>query len=342
MGIMAKPIIHAIIFGAIIGGCFYPLFNKVMMVTKWKREVVAGLVSSLVVFLLFIPIIYLAFSLSRESFNLYQTLKSMVLANDQSIFESNFIGSFVVKIANIFQVDITLDLIKSKAIEFLQQFSTYVLNTVNSWISNILSFLFDFCIMVVIIYVLFAEGPDFKEYMLKLSPLPDDQEEVIIKKFNQMNYVTLVCNGVGGVIQGGIAGLAFWIAGVPSVLLWSVTMVLLAFIPLVGISIVYIPVSIYLAIKGKVLAAVLLFIFCTIVAFVVENWFKPKFIGNRIKVNSFFVLFCIIGGMGSFGMAGIFYGPIIGIIFLTTAELYHANYAPEAEMVESEINRAED
>jgi predicted PurR-regulated permease PerM len=62
------------------------------------------------------------------------------------------------------------------------------------------------------------------------------------------------------------------------------------------------------------------------VALIIENWFKPWFIGQRIKINSLFVLFCIIGGISYFGIPGIFYGPIIGIVFLTLVDLYHAHY----------------
>ena len=141
-----------------------------------------------------------------------------------------------------------------------------------------------------------------------------------------MNYVTIVCNGLGGIIQGVLAGIGFWIAGIPSIILWTVVMTFLAFIPLLGISIVYVPAVIYIFLKGKTAAAVILFIYCTAVALIVENWFKPRFIGQRIKINSLFVLFCIIGGMSYFGIPGIFYGPIIGIVFLTLVELYHAHY----------------
>lgn len=142
-----------------------------------------------------------------------------------------------------------------------------------------------------------------------------------------MNYVTLVCNGVGGIIQGVFVGIVFWFVGIDSVVLWTVLMILLAFIPLVGISIVTVLASIYLMLMGSVTSGIILFVFTLILALLVENWFKPKFIGDRIQINSTFVLLLIIGGMGVFGMGGIFYGPIICILFLTNVELYHSNYS---------------
>ncbi|MCR9206400.1 MAG: AI-2E family transporter, partial [Halobacteriovoraceae bacterium] len=156
-------------------------------------------------------------------------------------------------------------------------------------------------------------------------------EQMILEKFSQMNDVTLVCNGIGGVIQGLLAGAGMWLAGFESIFLWSVIMVILAFIPLLGISIITIPASIYLYFKGEPLAALLFFLYTGVIALLVENLFKPKFMGQKIKVNSLLILFYIIAGMGTFGMAGIFYGPIICIIFLTMVEIFQVYYLPRID-----------
>jgi predicted PurR-regulated permease PerM len=103
-------------------------------------------------------------------------------------------------------------------------------------------------------------------------------------------------------------------------------MSLLAFIPLVGISLVYIPASLYFILIGKVGTGISLFIYCTVVSLIVEKGFKPKFIGKRVGISSLLVLFYIIGGMSAFGMAGIFYGPLLCTIFLTSVALYHEKY----------------
>jgi len=141
-----------------------------------------------------------------------------------------------------------------------------------------------------------------------------------------MNYITLVFNGICGIIQGVLAAVGFWIVGIQSLLLWTVLMILLAFIPLLGISLIYIPACIYLLIMGKYFYAAFLFIYCTLVALLTENWFKPAFMGKHVEMNSLLVFFSIIGGMSVFGMAGIFYGPLVISLFLTMAKLYKRKY----------------
>lgn len=167
--------------------------------------------------------------------------------------------------------------------------------------------------------------------LFKISPLPATDEQNILDKFNQMNFVTMVGNGVGGLIQGSFAGLVFWMAGLSSVFLWTTVMIILAFIPLVGISLITIPATIYLFVTGKTLTAIALIVSTNVVALIVENWFKPKFIGKSVQVDGILVFIYIIAGMSLFGMAGIFYGPLICIIFMTTIEIYLKNYLPELQ-----------
>nr|WP_305908474.1 AI-2E family transporter [Methylomarinum sp. Ch1-1]MDP4521310.1 AI-2E family transporter [Methylomarinum sp. Ch1-1] len=279
----------------------------------------------------FFPTLYLSFVLSKEAVTLYQNL---VLPLSSESVKDFFMGNGHIagglkKLNTMLGVEVHVNNFINEILSQIRNVSALVIVTINNIVENIVSFLFNFMIMILVIYALLAEGIPLKRFMLKLSPLPDDQEELIIEKFNQMNFVTLVCNGVGGLIQGILAGIGFWLAGINLVVLWTTIMIILAFIPLLGISIVYIPACIYLASTGQVFSGVMLFIYCTVVAFVTENWFKPIFIGNRIQINSLFVLFTIIGGMTVFGLGGIFYGPIIAILFLTMVELYHKFYSSQ-------------
>ena len=328
MWLMIKPLLGPLIFAGIIGGAFYPVFNKIRRKLK-RRRLSAVICCLLITVIVFLPCIYLLINLSKEAVNLYLSIK--IALNEQAVhhflFGDGTLAQFIKKAADFFNIELNLAVIKEQFVLLMKDFSGHLLGTLNSWVGNIITFLFDFVVMLLFIFALFTEGERLRRYMLKLSPLPDEQEELIIRKFNQMNYVTLVCNGVGAIIQGFLAGVAFWFAGIGSVILWTAIMTLLAFIPLLGISIIYVPACLYLLITGKLLVGILLFIYCSAVALITENWFKPIFMGKRIQMNSLFVLFCIIGGMAVFDIAGIFYGPVIGIIFLTTVEIYQQHYS---------------
>ena len=326
---MMKPFLGAFIFAAIITGSIYPAYKWFLEKTRMTRRFAAVIMCVLVVIVVFFPMTYLALALSKEAVTLYQDLTADITNDSLRNFfiDNKYIGRMMKNLSTLLGTEVNIDRFISEIVNQLKNFARIIIVTFNHIFENIVRFLFNFVIMILVIYALLAEGIPLKSFLLKLSPLPDDQEELIIDKFNQMNFVTLICNGLGGLLQGILGGIGFWIAGIKLVFLWTTVMIILAFIPLLGISLVYIPACLYLLIVGKISAAITLFIYCSLVAFITENWFKPIFIGNKIQINSLFVLFTIIGGMTVFGFGGIFYGPIIAILFLTMVDLYHKFYS---------------
>ena len=331
IGYMIRPFISPIIFAGILAGIFYPLMEYIIKKTKFKRHWAASIVCFIIVLLILLPALYLIIELSHQAYTLYEESKSKFTQDTMNnmFFGDNYLAVALQEVFNKLDIDYNFKSFQSAIMDNAKKISLNVFEAFNGLISNIFAFLFNILIMMLVIFAILQEGPKLKKFMYDLSPLPSEDEELIVTKFNQMNYVTLVCNGLGGLLQGILAGLGFWITGISSSLLWSTFMVLLAFIPLVGISIVYIPASIYLLLTGKVIAGIILLIYCTLVALVVENWFKPMFMGKHIEINSILIFLSIIGGMSAFGMAGIFYGPLIIIIFLTFVQLYHSKYEPQ-------------
>jgi len=331
VGLLIWPFLPAIIFGTIFAGIFYPSLDYIIQKFKISRRAAATLVCVLIILIIFLPTLYLVSELTQQAFTFYEYLKSSVSEKliREVFFGEGWLATQIKKISELMKFELNFSAVKTTILEHLKNVTFTVFNTLSFWLNNLVSFLFQFFIMLLVIFSLFAEGPSIKDFILKLSPLPEEEEELIISKFNQMNYMTIVCNGLGGLIQGVLAGIGFWMAGIQSALLWSTIMVILAFIPLVGISIIFIPAGLYLLFTDKVISAVVLLVYCTLVALLVENWFKPKFVGNRLQINSILIFFSIMGGMSVFGMAGIFYGPLITIIFLTLVGLYHDKYAPK-------------
>lgn len=322
------PYFHTLAFAAIISGTCYPAFNKLNEKLKWDRKWTSLVASIVVLLIIIIPLGYIIIQVSREVVGLYGRVKGVL--SEETIqdffFGEGVFASLFKQAMDLFDIQLTKEQAIQLALEKLQVYSGLLLKQLNNWVGDTFLMIFHFFVMVFAVYGLFLYGEQFKQYIFELSPLPDEEEEKILSKFNQMNYVTMVGNGVGGIIQGGLAGIALWGLGMPSVFLWTTVMVILAFIPLVGISFVTIPTAIYLIISKNVAGGVFLIIFSLVVSMLVENWFKPKFIGQRVEVNGLLVFFYILAGMSTFGMAGIFYGPLLCIIFITLAELFSDNY----------------
>jgi len=320
---------HALSFAAICSGCFYPLFLKLEKRMR-KKELAALITTILLVLCLVLPFTYLVIKLSKETVNLYYMLSETFSKQEiQRFFFEDGLGAQAIKTINqALDLDINPIAIKDTILESAQMITGKAVKIVNRGLSQTITFAFQFLVMLIACYGFFMEGSRLKSIAFKLSPLPDDQEQMLLDKFSQMNFVTLVCNGIGGVIQGVLAGFGLWLCGVESLFLWTTLMIIFAFIPLLGISIVTAPASFFIILSGDKLSGVLFLVLTSAMAIYIENFFKPRFIGKRIQVNSIVLLLYIIAGLGTFGMAGIFYGPILCTLFLTMIDLFEKHYLP--------------
>ncbi len=329
MYLIFKPMLGPIIFGCILAGSFISVHKFLQKKYKFSKGLSAFATCLLITIGLVIPLVYLIIQISSEAFNLYSVTKGFIESGKLEIFltDDGFFARNLRKLLGYLNINPDTSEIATKLLEVSKNLSGSLIRLFNKIAGDLFGFFFDFAIAIMTTFTLFSQGDILKKYVIALSPLDTKEEELLIKTFNQMNYVSLVCNGIGGIIQGVLAGIAFLFLGIDSPFLWTAIMVILAFIPVLGISIITIPASMYLVIfEERTGAGIFLIVFSLGVAFIVENVFKPKFIGDRIKINSMFVLFTIIGGMAVFGIAGVFYGPLIGTLFLTTAKLFQDKY----------------
>lgn len=324
---MLWPFLSSIIFAGILAGSFTPLMRVIdsrLHLPKWS----AIIVCLVIILAIFLPSIFIVIKLSEEALILYQSISKLLLESDweKMILGFQSFPEVVRKAIEMADLQLNANSIKGVLLDTSKEISTGVINVLNSWIANIFSFFLRFIIMIIVIYTLLVDGTKIKAFMFSFLPLPEDEVTLVIDRFNQINYVTLIGNGMGAIIQGLLAGIGFWMAGVESITLWTTVMIVMAFIPLVGISIVYVPACLFFLITGETFIAIVLFSYCTLVSLVVENWFKPKFVGTHTKIHSTVIFLSIIGGMTAFGVPGIFYGPLIISIFLTFVDLYHKRY----------------
>ncbi len=331
LGILISPFINPLMIGGILAGIFYSFNLKIKDKCKCNQGRASIITTILIILFVIIPFFLLALQISKEMLSLYQVAKTSFEQGQlqQIVFGKGLLADLFRSIASFLDHEFNLQSLKIGIMENMKLISTTALKMINSWVGNALLFLFDVFIMVLALYGFLTYGSKIKEFVFHLSPIPDDQEQLLLSKFNQMNYVTLVCNGVGGIIQGSLAGVVLGILGVKAALMWTALMIILAFIPIVGISFITVPISLYLFLTGAIIEGFVLLISSTSIALVVENIFKPRFIGARIKLNSLLVFFLMLGGMVSFGALGIFYGPLIGIVFLTATDIYFAHYLPK-------------
>ena len=113
----------------------------------------------------------------------------------------------------------------------------------------------------------------------------------------------------------------FWWLGLPTPVFWGAAMGLLAIVPVLGASIVWVPAAIFLALEGDWGKAVLLAVWGGVIIATIDNLLYPVLVGSRLKLHTIVALIGTIGGIVLFGVTGLILGPATIAVTLTLVEI---------------------
>lgn len=112
------------------------------------------------------------------------------------------------------------------------------------------------------------------------------------------------------IVQALVAGVGFWIAGVPGVVLLSVLTFFFAVVPF-GPPLIWLPASFWLFAQDQAGYGVFMLLWGLLGISSVDNILRPYLISQGSKMP-FALIFCgVIGGALAFGLVGVFLGPTL-------------------------------
>ncbi|MEJ2658024.1 MAG: AI-2E family transporter [Desulfobacterales bacterium] len=332
LGRLLWPFVSVIILAAVVTSLFRPIYS---FLTRKINPAFSSLLTCVLIFLiLFIPTIFFVSILSKEAYGLYLMGKGAVISDQiKYILETSKILDKINHYLSPFHAQITGEELNKGFSELGKIVGLFLYQQASSIASNVLTFFVYFFFMLLIIYYLLMDGEKLVSFIIDLSPLPKEQDEKLIQKFKDMAGAILIGNGLGGLIQGAAGGIVFSLFGLKSPFLWGVIMALLAFLPIIGIGVVFVPAAIYLIFTGRIASGIFFIVFYLILSISVDNLLKPKLVGHRVKMHTLLVFFSIIGGLKLFGILGIIYGPLVTTAFLTLTDIYYTSYQNLVEPV---------
>lgn len=319
-----QSFLGSFIFASIFAATLLPAHRKLCRMQKiFSKKISAVILILLLTFTLFAPLTFIIINSVDEIFSLINVVKT-----DSRVLPSTKLKNEVISEKAItFLHDLSGKTIPTETLELnLNKMYQYIANQAITWANNIANnlatFMFNFVIFAMTIYILLTNGAGLKRNFFKLSLLPQHDEEILLKKIENLNRVLLLGNLLGGLIQSLVGFITMSFLNIEKIFFWSLLILLCSFVPVLGPSLIFIPMGLYFWFTGEKMYAIVYVIIMSSTFICIENWFKPKFIGGRIQMHSLIILFSMLGGVNFFGIAGIFYGPLITTIFLFLFEIY--------------------
>lgn len=321
------PFLSILILSFLLAGTFKPVF--LFLNRQLSRNLASLLTCLLIIVLVFVPMIIFIGVLSREAVDLYQQVKGTNISMKlQELLHDSPLLLRTQEVVKTFGYELQSGEVSTTLGNFAKMLGLYFFNQAGSWAGNLMTFVVDFFMMILIIFFLFIDHHLIRDYIVRLFPLPDSQVRQLIQKFRDMAGAVLVGNGVCALLHGVFGGLAFILVGFSSPILWGGVIGVLAVLPILGGGLVLLPAVVVLLLQGRVASGVVLAIVYLLFAISVEYLIKPKIVGQQAKMHTLLVFLGILGGLSVFGLLGIIYGPLIITAFLTMADIYLKDYDP--------------
>jgi predicted PurR-regulated permease PerM len=189
---------------------------------------------------------------------------------------------------------------------------------------------FSLMIFVMALFFWFADGPEIVRALMVLSPLEDKYEEQLLGEFEQLVRAVVAGSIASAATQAVLAGIGFTLVGMESVFLLMATTAVLAMVPFVGASLVWMPVSVWLVFaEGRTTAGVGLAMYGLLIISTVDNVIRPWIIVEKASLHPLAGLVGVLGGLQALGPTGVFVGPIVVAFLQTVLTLLHREFASE-------------
>ena len=277
------------------------------------------------VIVILIPLAFLAFKTIQQLADLLKLSIHFVEENIDKlrIDPQNQIGSAIQSLLG--------DLYDVSTFDPLRELQSFLASGVNqlikistSLIMNISKFVVTICFMVFTLYYLLMDASSLGDTFVSMMPIAPQYTRLFMSKLRETGRQLVIGYFLVSLFQGFMMFILSIIFGFKNNLVLAVLTAISSFVPLLGTTVVWAPMGIYLAVNGQLVKAIVFVACASVIVATLDNFIRPIVLGEQIKIHPLLLFFSITGGLAVFGFNGLILGPVILILFVAAGDLYMA------------------
>lgn len=330
LGVILSPFFYPIMWAVILTATFYSLHGKLLDRLQGRRHITALIMTALVMAIAVLPAVYLIFLGINEAVQAYDTAtqwfrEGRLRELGVAISQLPVIGGISQEVFGRLILS-NSGRLESSFLEGGKVVSTFLLAQGADLAKNALLFVTDFFVMVFTLFFLFRDGDYLYKGLYDAIPLDPDHKAKVFERMDGTIKAVVQGTLVTALAQGTTAGLAYWALGVPFAIFLGALSAILSLLPFGGTAIVWIPVALYLFLNGSIVKGLIMIGVGAGLVGLMDNLLQPLLIGTRAQLPMLFLFFASLGGLASFGLLGLFLGPILLAVLLELFRIYREEF----------------
>ncbi len=299
-----------------------------------KRHLLAAGFAGGTVIIIIVPLFFIGFILIQQLLHFLGDAEAFINQNPYFFHTGepgNPIADIISKLSFGY-VDLGDIDIKQQLIQFISQYSSKIFALGTAAVKNTGSFIISFLFVIFSLYFFYLDGPYLGSLFARAIPINPGYMNTLIKKFSEITRHLFSGYFLVALYQGVVAFILMEIFRVQGALLFSVVLMFCSFIPIFGAATVWLPVGITIIVTSSVWKGVLFLILSGFCISFLDNFLRPMFLKDRIKVHPLLIFFSILGGLEIFGFNGLLLGPMDIILFFTILDIITNSPEPGEEI----------
>ncbi|MDP3920269.1 MAG: AI-2E family transporter [Candidatus Omnitrophota bacterium] len=323
------PFVQAMFWAAILSFGSYPLYKKLKHSWKANDTVKAVVMTVFIFFIVVPPVVLVIINVTGQALDLYQAVSDYIREGRlESLIDQIRALPLIQRIeANVFQWEPLKENMTASLLGASKASANFAISQVGVFTKNLFLISLNVVLMFFLVFVFFKDGEAIYNFVYAIAPIEEDAKKSIFAKINDTFSAVIRGQLLTSLVQSVIAGIAFWLLGIPASIFFAGATFLATLVPVVGASAIWLSLTVYLItiqayVKAAILAAVGLFIISLI-----DNIMKPALIGEKTKLPYVLLFFGILGGLKVYGLMGIFLAPVMLTLFFVLAKIFQEKYS---------------
>jgi predicted PurR-regulated permease PerM len=309
--------IEPVFWAAVLAIIFNPLQRSLEELLQHRKTQAALLSTIVIVLAVFLPLVLIGVAVSQEALNLYERIQGGKVSLEEVLTK---IDPIVRDLA--FRIGVDPATIGTRISESVGAAAKLIATRAVVIGQNVLSVVAQTALMLYLLFFLLRDGDKLLATLNFAIPMGEGRQQTLFRRFASVTRATLKSSLLVGLVQGALGGLLFWVLGLRAPVFWGLIMAMLSLLPLVGPSIVWAPVAIYLMFTGSMTKGIILVVGGVLVVGMADNFLRPILVGRETRMPDYMVLLSTLGGLSVFGPAGFVAGPVLAALFLSVWDMF--------------------
>lgn len=306
-----------------------PIYNKLISFINpkkagyaLKKSIIAATLSILMVAVIVAVLSFVLFKVFGQGKKLLLDIARFTTTFLETYKENNDLDIIeIVKNISMGTVDLSRFDLQKELLNIVTIYSNKIISYTTDFLRNIGVFFISLIFLAFSLYFFYTDGETLLTVVKKALPLDNKASTAIFGKIKEVTNNLFKGLFLVSFYQSLIALVIYWMFGIDGALLLAILTFFGSFLPLIGCGFVWGPIGIGLFFSGSVVKAIVFLVVAGICISSLDNFLRPFFLKDRIKVHPFLIFFSMLGGVKLFSFNGIILGPMIIILFFTILDI---------------------